>query len=270
MTKHTILTTTISATLALLSARAMAHPDGHDGSPDPLHVVDGSYSECFFDLHPELTQDEFDQWAKEGATVMHDNQLAGAEAIGRGQIEVSVDYNSTAIDDSKGAWNNTMSHPDADHYLGHNLAFPKINVRVGVSRRVEVGTWGTLNPWSNYGFVGLSSKITVLEQRGDMPVSVAVRPTAVALLGPKELFAADTGADFSVSRYYKGLSPYAGIGAHTSIAVERSDQVDLDPGTAAYMTAFAGLAYQWKKLRVAGEAQTGALTTYAMRIGGSF
>ncbi len=257
-------------TLTALEPTAAAHPSGHDGDPAPLHV-DDSYDECFFDLHPELTQEEFDEFAKEGSMVMHDHLLASAEAIGPGQVAVSLDYTSTAIDDSKGAWNNTMSHPTEDHWLGHAIAFPRLGVRMGVSRRVDVGVWGTLAPQANYGFIGLESKVTILEQDESMPVSFAVRPTAVSLVGPDELVVFDTGVDFAVSRNFMGLSPYAGFTGHTTIAFERSDEVELDhPGTAAYMAAFAGVAYDWKNLRLAAQAETGPLTTYAARVGGSF
>jgi hypothetical protein len=103
-----------------------------------------------------------------------------------------------------------------------------------------------------------------------MPVSVAVRPNAVSLLGPDELLVADLGVDISVSHTWKGLSPYAGITGHTAIAFERADDMDLDHGTASQSSAFVGLAYQWKHVRAAAQAEAGALTTYALRVGGSF
>ena len=261
MTPRTLIAVTVPMALAALAPIARAQPALH---------VDDSYDECFFDLHPELTQQEFDEFAREGGVVMHDYQLASAAPIGKGEIEVALDYTRTVIDDSKGAWNNTMSHPDEDHYLGDVRAFPRLGVRVGVSRRVDVGVWGTLSPGANYGFVGIQSKVTILDQDEAMPVSVAVRPTASALVGPEELLVADFGVDFSVSRNYKGLSPYLGFAAHTTGAFERSDDVDLDPGTAAHMAAFAGLSYGWKALRLAVHAETGPLTVYGARVGGSF
>jgi hypothetical protein len=269
MNPRPVLAAIVPLTLTALAPAALAHPTGHDGDPAPLHV-DDSYESCFFDLHPELTQAEFDEFAREGGVVMHDYQLAGAEPIGKGQIEVALDYTRTVIDDSKGAWNNTMSHPTEEHYLGHVRAFPRLGARVGVARRVDVGVWGTLDPMANYGFLGVQSKVTLLEQHESMPVSVAIRPTASTLLGPDELIVADLGVDVSVSRTYKGLSPYLGFAAHTTGAFERSDDVDLDPGTSANMAAFAGLSYGWKALRVAAHAEAGPLNVLAARVGGSF
>lgn len=267
-TRHA-LAAILPLALTTLAPTASAHPTGHDGVPPPLHV-DDSYDSCFFDLHPELTQAEFDEFAREGGIVMHDLQLAGAAAAGPGVIDVSLDVTYTVIDDSKGAWNNTMSHPTADHYLGHERQIPRLGARVGVHRRVDVGVWGTLDPLANYGFLGVQSKVTIVEQDDSTPVSAAVRPTVVGLLGPEELLVVDLGVDVSVSRRWKGLSPYLGLSTHTTAAFERSDDVDLDPGTAAHVAAFAGVAYAWKGLRVAAQAETGPLTVYALRVGGSF
>jgi hypothetical protein len=36
------------------------------------------------------------------------------------------------------------------------------------------------------------------------------------------------------------------------------------------MSAFAGLSYGWKNLRAAVHAETGPLTVYGARLGGSF
>jgi hypothetical protein len=36
------------------------------------------------------------------------------------------------------------------------------------------------------------------------------------------------------------------------------------------MAAFAGLSYGWKALRLAVHAETGPLTVYGARVGGSF
>jgi hypothetical protein len=257
------------ATIVALPAAASAHPS-HDGeSAAPLHV-DDSYDNCFFDLHPELTQAEFDEFAKEGGAITRFHQLANAEPLGQWNFDVSLVFTSTPVDDSKGAWNNTMSHPDAEHTLGHQVAFPRLFVRMGVSDSVDVGVWGSLDPNSNYGFVGIESKISLLRQSADLPVSVAVRPNVSSLLGPDELFLANAGVDLSVSHNFRGLSPYVGVAGTSSIAVEMSDEVDLDNGKANSLAAIAGVTYGWKGLRLAGEAEFGALNTYAVRVGGAF
>src|SRR6185369_9786373 len=111
-------------------------------------------------------------------------QLGDTDTLGKHKFDVSLQYTSTGIDDSKGAWNNTMSHKAADHYLGESIVLPQVAARFGVSDRVDVGVWGTLNPQSNYGVVGVDTKIALLRQGPGRPVTVAVRPSLSSLVGP--------------------------------------------------------------------------------------
>jgi len=269
-TKRSIATLSLAAILAVPVA-ATAHPNGSDGEPaEDIHVVVGKYENCFFDLHSELTQSEFHQFAKEAGHITRFRPLTNAETLGKWKFNISLSMSQAPVDDSKGAWNNTMSHPDAEHYLGHEVAFPRLVVRMGVTDNVDIGAWGTIDPNANYGFVGIDAKIAILRQSADMPVSLAIRPNVSALIGPKEVWVANGGVDVSVSRNYKGLSPYLGVGVMSSIAVEKSDDVDLNNGTSTDPVAFAGLAYKWKKLNLAAEAEAGPLTTYAVSVGGGF
>jgi len=246
-----------------------AHPT-HDGEmSDPLHV-DDSYASCFFDLHSELTQDEFDEFAGEAGAVMRFHQVADARLLGPGNWDVGLQLSSTAVDDAKGAWNNTMSHPTEDHYLGHDLAFPRIVVRLGVSEWADVGVWGSLDPNANYGFIGLESKVALLKEGIRWPVSVSLRPNATVLLGPDEMWAGNSSVDLALSRSFHGVSPYLGVGASASMAVETSKDVDLDNGLSATPLAFAGLDFRWKALSLGAQVERSDLTTYSFRAGGSF
>ena len=113
--------------------------------------------------------------------------LVNSATLGRGHVNVSVRLTVTRIDDSKGAWNHTMSHPTADQHLGRFFSFPRIAARVGVSDRVDVGAWGGLAPHGNYGLVGVDTKIALLRQRstavaagagvlGELAALLPVRP----------------------------------------------------------------------------------------------
>jgi hypothetical protein len=179
-TMSTQLTATLVTLLALPGA-AFAH----EGAPD-LHVAT-EYESCYFDLHPELTEGEFRTWAAEGGQIVRSRQLSGADTLGRGGLDVSIGYAYFFLDDTKGAWNNTMSHPNGDHPLGSQLGFPQLSLRVGVHRNVDAEVYGALNWNSNYGFVGIASKIRLLRQSEDMPISVSVRPSLSALAGPSEV-----------------------------------------------------------------------------------
>lgn len=265
----TISSLALAATLALPAA-AMAHPSNNGEHAEPIHVVEDSYSSCFFDLHSELTQGEFDTFAAEAGTITRFQQDSSAATLGRGNFDVGLAMTSTPIDDSKGAWNNTMSHPDAEHDLGHDIRFPRIVARMGVTDSVDIGIWGSLDPNANYGFVGIESKIALLKQNAQMPLSVAVRPNASAIVGPSEVFVGNASVDVSVSHEWRGLSPYLGVAAMANVAVENSDEVDLDPSVEINAAAFAGLAYQWRGLRAAAQGETGPVDTGSLLLGGTF
>jgi hypothetical protein len=163
----------------------------------------------------------------------------------------------TPIDDGKGAWNNTMSHPAADHYLGDTIAFPRIVARFGVSDRVDVGAWAGINPRSNYGMLGVDTKVALLTQGATWPVSVSIRPSVTSLLGPSELWAGNASVDVSVSRSFGRISPYGGVAASASLAVERSDDVNLDPATVQDGVVYAGVSYRWRALILSAEGRKG-------------
>ena len=254
--------------VAALAAPARAQYPGK--GPAPLLHVDDAHSTCFFDLHPELTQAEFEEFATELGSLLRFRQLADTTTLRKGEVDISVQYASTPIDDSKGAWNNTMSHPAADHYLGQSIAFPRLVARFGVSDRVDVGAWGGLDPRSNYGMVGVDAKIALLRQGPGRPVSVAIRPSITSLVGPSEVWAGNASVDVSVSRAIGPLSPYVGAAASSSLAVERSKDVVLDPATGDNGVVYAGLAYRWRALVLSAEVENGALTSYGLRIGTRF
>ena len=253
--------------VAILAAPATAQQS--DGSRPTLHVSD-AYRSCFFDLHPELTKDEFKEFAGEIGSVLRFRQLGDTATLGKGKFEIGVQYTSTPVDDSKGAWNDTMSHPAADHWLGESIIAPRVVARFGVSDRVDLGAYGGLNPSSNYGFAGIDTKVALLRQGPGRPVSLSIRPSISALVGPSEVWAANAAFDVSVSRALGPLSPYVGVVASTSVAVERSNEVDFEPATAEDSLAYAGIAYRWRALMISAEVEKGTLVSYGFRIGTRF
>src|SRR5262245_27515554 len=119
--------TTAPVLALLLLVTALAAPRHALGEPT-LHVGT-EYEECYLDLHPELTAEEFRTFTAEGSSVVRFQQLAGAQTLGDGTWAVGLALSATPIDDSKGAWNNTFSHPTADHWLGDVQRIPRITVR---------------------------------------------------------------------------------------------------------------------------------------------
>lgn len=269
MRRFPTLVSTLGFAAALVAAPAGAQ-HSNDGRPVPHLHVNGAHESCFFDLHPELTKDEFEEFSAELGSVLRFRQFGAATPLGKGNVDISVQYANTPIDDSKGAWNNTMSHPTADHYLGDAIQFPRIVGRFGVSDRVDVGAWGGLDPHANYGLIGVDTTIALVRQGPGRAVSVSIRPSLTSLVGPSELWVGNASLDLSVSRGFGSLSPYLGVATTASLAVERSADVDLEPATAGGSLVYAGLSYHWKHLLLSAEVEKGALVSYGFRLGTRF
>lgn len=241
--------------LATLVAVPVSAQTAKTNKPAPILHVHDDYSSCFFDLHPELTKAEFKEFAGELGSVLRFRQLGDAATLGKGRFDISLQYTRSPIDDSKGAWNNTMS---------------RLVARFGVSDSVDIGAWGGLDPDANYWLAGIDSKIVLMRQGPDRPVSLSIRPGVTSLIGPSELWAGNASIDITAGRTFGALSPYIGVSTSASLAVERSRDVDLDPVWAEGSVAYAGLSYGWRGLQVSAEVEKGALTSYGFRIGKRF
>lgn len=261
---------TLTATLA--GALVAAAPALADTPPYRVDLhVDKAYDSCFFDLHPELTEGQFQQFAAEGGQVVRFRQMSAATTLGKGNFDVSMNYAYFFLDDEKGAWNNTMSHPEADHYLGQELGFPQLSLRVGLTDRVDAEAFGTVNFLSNYGFAGVASKIAILRQSPSMPVSVAVRPSVSGLMGPSEVQVVNASTDIAVSRtVVRGLSPFAGVTGSITAAIDSSDDTDVGNQAAARTVAFVGVEYRFGHLIAAAQAEISDLPALGLRLGGTF
>lgn len=222
------------------------------------------------ELRPQLTQEEFAEFAADLGSILRFRQPGDAPTLARGSVDLSVELANTPMNSASRAWNNTMTAPGAGRRLGPNMSFPRIVARFGVNDRVDVGAWGGLNPNANYGLVGVDTKIALLREGPASPVSISVRPSITSLLGPSDVWAGNVSVDLSVSRAFGRLVPYGGIAASSSAAIERSAAVDLDPVAAGDTSAYGGVAYRWRSLLISGEIERGNVTAYAVRVGKRF
>jgi hypothetical protein len=251
---------------SLVSSNALAQTS----TVRPVLHVSSEYRSSYFDLHPELTKQEFQDFAGEAGSILRFRQLGDTTTLGRGKVDVSVQFTAASIDETKGAWNNTMSHPTANSYLGRSIAFPRLVARVGVTDRVELGAWGGFDPRSNYGMAGIDTKVMVLTQDGGKPVSVSIRPSVASLFGPAEVWVANASIDVSVGRAIGRFSPYVGFATTASVAGERTTDVNYKPVTATSSLAYAGVSYNMRGLQLSAEVEKGALVSYGFRIGKRF
>jgi len=262
---HNIPTAALAALIALLApASALAH----NGETHRVDLHEGyAYDSCYFDLHSELTEEQFKQLAAEAGQIIYFRQVASAETLGQWNFDISLGASYSLLDDTKPAWNNTMTHPGDDHYLGQALLIPQLTLRLGVTDDVDVETYVSGNPSSNYGFVGLAAKVRVLNEQHGLPLSLSIRPNVAALLGPEETQIWTFGTDVAVSRNFGGLAPFAGIGLNSHLAVDSSDDTDVGNQLAFRAVPFAGLDYTWGALSVGAQAEVSSLPIFSARLG---
>jgi hypothetical protein len=206
-------------------------------------------------LRPGLTDQQFEALTSDLGAILRFRQLGDNAALGRGNVDVSLQFANARLGDSTRSW---------------SLSFPRVVARVGVNDRVDIGAWGGVNADSNYGLVGVDTKIALLRQGPARPVSLSVRPSVTSLVGPSDLWVGNASVDLSVSRAFGALAPYAGIATTSSLGVEWSKDVDLDPVVDEGSLAYAGLSYRWRSLVVSADVEKGDLVTYGFRIGTRF
>jgi hypothetical protein len=207
-----------------------------------------------FDLQPGLTQAAFEELTTELGSVLRFPQLGDVAPLGKGHVDIGVHYARTIADDST-----TRSNQ-----------FPRIVARVGVSDRVDIGAWGGFDRDADYGFGGVDARIALMTQGPSRPVSVAIRPSLTSLVGPSEMWVGNASVDLSVSRTFGAWSPYVGVSGSSVVGMERSTDVDLEYATTETSTSYAGVAYRWRALVLAAEAENGVKNNYAFRVSTRF
>ena len=205
-------------------------------------------------------QADLKTFTSEVGSLLRFRQFSDAAPLGKGRVELGVQFASA--EDAKPAWT-TLS-------LDQSTTLPAVVARVGVGHRVDLGAWGGINTRSNYAVAGIDTKILLLKQGPSMPVSVAIRPSVTALIGPSEVWAGGAGIDFSMSRAIGNLSPYVGVATTGSLAAERVKDLDLEPATAHGSLSYAGVTYRWRRLGVSAEVEKADRVSYGVRIATRF
>ena len=232
-----------------------------------LHVNE-RWDECSFLLDPSLTQEAWHQFAGEVGLVVYFRPLNSAKPLGVKKFEFSVLDWGTKIDDADAAWNDTFSHPDDAHTLfdGNALFFPGLMFRVGVTNRIDIGTYFTKIPGANYGFYGGQVQYNLLNDL-EKNRAVAVRFSFNKLFGPEDLNAGVYGLDVLASKEWSIFSPYAGVSGYLARAQETTSRVNLENENVFGLQGMIGLAANISALRIGGEINFAKVLGYSFKIG---
>jgi hypothetical protein len=238
---------------------------------DPNLHVDPSTEDCSVRFSPGLTQDAFHRFAKEFGSVSAFKQSSPPTTLGQWGFAVDVERLSFSVEEKSAAWNDTFVHPDSSHELGSKHDFPKLRLRLGVTDELDVGAFYTRNPEANYGWFGVEAKYSILRQREDMPVSLAVRGAYTKTLYVTDMNMHALTADVSVGHtFWKVLTPYLGVGSDAVFAKETSQAVDLKNEYILVPHLTAGAEVRYWHVAIGFEAQLGALPSYQAQVSAVF
>ena len=196
-----------------------------------------------------LGEQGLEKLAAERGAMLRFRQLEGATTLGKGHVDLTLQYDGAPVADGNGT--------------------PRVVARYGAGNRVDIGAWGGYETAGNYGMAGVDVKVALLREGNGSPVSVAIRPSFASSIasGP---WVGNAGVDLSVSRTFGRVTPYGGVAATTSLALERVNRADLTRATAEETLSYAGVTYRWQALLLSGEVQHGSRVSYAFRVGTRF
>jgi hypothetical protein len=261
----------MSRPAALALALALLPPATALAAFDPPLHVDSTVDDCEVRFSPRLTQGAYRRFVREFGSVSAFKPGASPDPLGRWNVSLDVEAIFFSVEDHSAAWNDTFTHPDAEHELGSDKMFPKLRLRVGVTDRLDLGAFYTENWNANYGWVGLEAKYAVLDQRDGRPFSLAVRGAYTKTIRVADMDMHAVSADVSIGRtFWNVLTPYVGLGSDAVLARETSDAVALETESLVVPRLTTGFDVRWWRLAVGAEAHVSALTSYQAHVSAVF
>jgi hypothetical protein len=244
-----------------------ASSDAHGSSGNPVLHVGYAYDSCYIDLHPELTAGQFKAFAREFSDAGAFVPMAGARSLAPWKVGIGLTYNQTFIDDSKPQWNNTFSHPGADHWLGQP-ALPILQARIGLPRSLETELMVTGDPESNWAIAGAALRVPLLVETPAIPLSASLRMGYLHLFGADELDLDAVSMETLVSRTMGIFTPYVGVGGVVAHGSEHTEELSLGSTTAFSARATVGLEIAIGRFRIAGQGMLASVNSLALMLGG--
>jgi hypothetical protein len=259
----------IFAFLACGQGTAEAH---HTADHSVVLHVNNTWPQCAIVFDPSLTQSEFHDFIQEVAPMLYFRPMAGAKPLGKFKFDIGLEtWKTSPIQDWTGKWNNTFSHPNAQHWLtgdDHTLNFPVSNVRMGMTDKVDVEAYYSSSA-ANYTFWGLAMKFPIVEG-GDSGWDFAVRPGYSGLLGVADMTYQSLAFDALASKDFGLFRPYLGATFLYGMAAETTTKVSLNNETATAFQWIIGAQLNWHYLSTALEADFGVVNMYSLKFGVSF
>jgi opacity protein-like surface antigen len=256
------------AHIAAALAVAIATPLRAQSSYPALHV-DSTLKDCSVKFASTLTQSAFHRFVREFGSVSAYKQSASASTLEPGRLMLGIEMINFTVDEHSPAWNDTFAHPNDHHPLGSEKSFPKLELRAGIARNMDVGVYFARNPNANYGWLGLDTKYRLLDESEGSPVNLAMRAAYTKTLYVRDMKMHSGTIDVAVGRQFWGsVRPYVGVGGDGVLARETSDAVNLHNENIFVPHVFGGADVTlWRRVTVGAAVSRGALWSTQVQVG---
>lgn len=210
-----------------------------------------------------IVQGEFRLLSEDlGAALSYHAQIP-AEPLGITGFDIGVGVTATKMENAEILQRVSSDNANATIYV------PTLRVHKGLPAGFDIGLTYASIPGSNIKYTGGELRYAIL-QGGVTSPAIGVRGSVTKLSGVDQLSLDTRGLDFSISKGFAFLTPYAGLGRVW---------VESDPrGTAGLRTekfsltkAFVGVGMNFTVLNVNLQAdKTGDASSYSLKLGWRF
>jgi len=212
-----------------------------------------------------FSQDDFKQFSREAGIALSYAPMAPAEPLGITGFDIGLEVTAVNISNEAGYWKNIIKDSNPPDYL----PIPKLHVQKGLPFNIDLGVIYSQVPDSNIELIGGEVKWAPLKGSTIIPAA-AIRGTYTRLLGVSDIDLETYGVDFSVSKGFAFLTPYAGLGQIWIKTKENSNLVILANENLNETKGFVGLKASFFFFSMVAEAAFANISTYSLRANVSF
>ncbi len=217
------------------------------------------------ELPAGFLQDEFEDLSREIGLMISYSPAAPAEPLGLTGFDIGAEVSVHKIDSDSSYWTKAVGGKEPPEYW----AIPRLHAQKGLPFAFDIGVIWARVPGSNIGLVGGELKYAFVKGNAVMP-AMAIRGHYSTLLGVDDIDLDTYGADFSISKGFGFLTPYAGIGQVWIQSEGKNLLTSLDKETLTATKGFLGLKLSLFLVSFVAEADLSSTPSFTGRLNISF
>ena len=189
-----------------------------------LSIVCGTISAQDFDFDPDITQDEFEQFALTVGRAIYASPVEPADGGSIFSFDVGIAATAVRIDETAAYWVNSV---DEDILQEGYLVVPRIIASKGFGRINISGSYMMI-PDTDVEVWGAAIDIPIINGGIARP-TIAARGTWADVRGVEELDLQVIGLEGFISKGFGPITPYAGFGIAQTEATGVIEATELNP-----------------------------------------